>query len=107
MIIYSGSEVGALREFLGLDGYKSPPYGRAREAINVERFPKDESIEFSEAGFSEGINAPKDLLEKVVKVSEPLDSRPCTGILLLGENPNLLDRVIEEAVKVSMKIFLI
>ena len=51
--ILTGSEVGLLMHFLGLDDASSPLYGRYATIVRVERFTRDASIEFLKRGFNE------------------------------------------------------
>ncbi len=68
-IILTGSEIGLLLEFVGIDNPKSPLYGRYAEVISVERFTKEQSIRFLKRGFEEaGIRAREEQLEEVVNV---------------------------------------
>lgn len=72
--ILTGSEVGLLYKFLGFDEYSSSLYGRVHDEVVIERFSREKSAEFLEAGFSEaGINVSSEVLEKVV---DTLDGIP-------------------------------
>jgi len=51
-LVVSGSEVGLLYKFLGFESYESPLYGRAWDEVVLERFARERSIEFLEAGFA-------------------------------------------------------
>ncbi|MEM2725377.1 MAG: ATP-binding protein, partial [Candidatus Nezhaarchaeales archaeon] len=102
--LLSGSEMGVLHEFLGFSDHKSPLYGRAREVINVERFSKDKSIEFLEAGFKEeGVSPPREVIERAVEVFDGIPG----WLTLYGymsirrRNLNVIDQVLDEAVKVA------
>lgn len=103
--ILSGSEVGVLQEFTGFGDRESPLYGRVREVIVVERFMRDKSLEFLEAGFSEaGMNVPRDVLERAVDVFDGIPG----WLTLYGHmavrarSPNIVNQVAEEAVKVAV-----
>jgi len=52
-IIISGSEIGLLHDFLNVDDYKSPLYGRYIREISLNPFDKLTSISFLEKGFDE------------------------------------------------------
>lgn len=68
-IIITGSEVGVLREFLRLENPKAPLYGRYRREIVLERYSREQSLEFLEKGFKElNISVPKNELEEVVDI---------------------------------------
>ncbi len=52
-IVLSGSEIGLLKDFVGVDRPQSPLYGRYYYELVVERFPRDLAREFLEQGFRE------------------------------------------------------
>lgn len=65
--ILSGSEVGLLYDFLGVEDPNSPLYGRYFIEVKVNRFIKDQSMEFLRAGFREvGVVVPENELERMV-----------------------------------------
>ncbi|WP_394326730.1 AAA family ATPase [Thermococcus chitonophagus] len=65
--ILSGSEVGLLHDFLGIDDYNSPLYGRAYGEVTVEPFSRDLSKEFLRRGFEEaGVKISEEEIEKAV-----------------------------------------
>lgn len=67
--VLTGSEVGLLYNFLGLESHESPLYGRAYDKVVIERFSREKSIEFLEAGFAEaGVKVRREVLEKAVEV---------------------------------------
>ena len=66
--ILTGSEVGVLLHFLGLDDASSPLYGRYVSTVMVERFPRERSIEFLNRGFREAkMNVSDDILNAIVE----------------------------------------
>ncbi len=68
-IILSGSEIGLLRNFIGISNPKSPLYGRYALELMVKRFPKDLSIEFLKRGFEEaGIRVNRSIIEDAVNL---------------------------------------
>ncbi|WP_297436071.1 ATP-binding protein [Thermococcus sp.] len=65
--ILSGSEVGLLHDFLGIDNYESPLYGRSHREVVLKPFSKELSIEFLRRGFSEiGMDVPGEVIEGAV-----------------------------------------
>jgi len=65
--ILAGSEVGLLFEFIGVDDPSSPLYGRSLEIVALERFTREQSIEFLKQGFKEvGLRMPLEYLESIV-----------------------------------------
>jgi len=80
--ILTGSEVGLLYDYLGVDNPSSPMYGRYLVQLSLRRFTREESLEFLEKGFREaGFNPPKSYLEEIV---EAVDGIP--GWLTLAGN---------------------
>jgi len=60
--VLMGSEVGVLYGFLALEDRESPLYGSAKDEIVIERFSREEAIEFLETGFAEaGVSVPRGL----------------------------------------------
>jgi len=67
--IVAGSEIGLLRDFIGLNDSSSPLYGRHVKEIAVERFTREDSMEFLSRGFAEeGLHPPIEVLEKAVEL---------------------------------------
>ena len=52
-LIFTGSEVGLLHDFLGIDNYDSPLYGRTYAEIVLKPFKPDTSKDFLIKGFEE------------------------------------------------------
>ncbi len=73
-IILSGSEIGLLHDFLNVNDYNSPIYGRPLGEISLNPFDKSTSISFLEKGFNE-IKA-KINQEDIQKAVEILDGIP-------------------------------
>ncbi len=64
--ILTGSEVGVLKEFLRVDDPKAPLFGRYMREIYVDRFTREQSMDFLIQGFKE--------LEKEVELREVEDA---------------------------------
>lgn len=67
-IVISGSEVGLLHDFLGVNNYNSPLYGRVLKEISLKPFSKDLSVLFLKEGFEEMKIKPNFDLEKAVNL---------------------------------------
>lgn len=66
-VVLTGSQVGLLYDFLGVDDPSSPLYGRHFSEIKLKRFSKEESLDFLRKGFAQlGMQAEDDVLELVV-----------------------------------------
>jgi AAA+ ATPase superfamily predicted ATPase len=67
--ILTGSEIGLLEEFIGLEDPSSPLYGRYVKEIWLRPFTREESLLFLETGFDQfRMKANDQLLEKAVDV---------------------------------------
>lgn len=66
--VLTGSEVGLLTDFIGLEDPKSPLYGRVMEEIVVERFDNNKSLGFLKKGFEEiGMDVSNEILMEAVE----------------------------------------
>lgn len=100
--ILTGSEVGLLYDFLGVEDEKSPLYGRYFYSISLGRFSRDESREFLMRGFSEvGVKVDKGLIDYMVDI---FDGIP--GWLTFGANRYLEGRSIEEINEIAINVAL-
>jgi len=52
-MIFTGSEIGLLNDFLGESNYDAPLYGRLFETIETKKLHQQESYEFLKKGFSQ------------------------------------------------------
>lgn len=67
--ILTGSEVGLLYEFIGVEDPNSPLYGRYYHEIKIERFDKEASMNFLKKGFEElKFDVSEDVLEKIIEI---------------------------------------
>ena len=103
-VILSGSEVGLLRDFVGVGNPDSPLYGRYALELEVPRFSPGLSREFLREGFKEvGVDAPEALIEEVVSVFDGI-----VGWLVYFGRTYLdglrdLDSIVEAAVETALK----
>ncbi|WP_297481287.1 ATP-binding protein [Thermococcus sp.] len=99
-IILTGSEVGLLHDFLGINDYESPLYGRIGGEVYVKPFDEETSRAFLRAGFEEtGIKVPAEDIERAVSV---LDGIP--GWLVLFGVKYLEKRDFDNALKASLEV---
>ncbi|MGC9072466.1 MAG: AAA family ATPase, partial [Acidilobus sp.] len=64
--ILTGSEVGLLYDFIGVEDEASALYGRFFREVRLERFSPERSREFLRRGFEElGVNVDEDLIDEV------------------------------------------
>jgi len=72
--VFTGSEVGLLHDFIGIDDYSSPLFGRVYEEVEVRPFHRELSEEFLRAGFKEvGMKVPEGEIKRAV---DELDGIP-------------------------------
>lgn len=104
-IILTGSEVGLLLEFVGIDNPESPLYGRYAVTLNLERFTKEQSLQFLTEGFREaGMEVRKEWLEEVVNAFDGIPGwLTLYGSLSIFKGaPALLSEAKELAIKTAV-----
>ena len=103
--ILAGSEIGMLYRFLGFNNPSSPLYGRVRDELLIERFSREESIEFLKQGFSEAnMSVPEDIIEEVVDLLDGI-----VGWLayfgykfLQVKRADIVKQILEEAINMAL-----
>lgn len=99
-IILTGSEVGLLHDFLGIDDYESPLYGRVGGEIYVRPFDEKTSKEFLRTGFREaGLDVDDDTINRAVSI---IDGIP--GWLVLFGVKYLETRDFEKAMEATLNV---
>jgi len=106
--VLTGSEVGLLMSFIGAENPESPLYGRYREEILLEKFNREKSIKFLEAGFKEhNIEPDFNILQKVVdKLDGIVGWLTYYGYKAVREkklNSEILESVFEEAKAITSR----
>ena len=71
VFVLTGSQVGVLQDFLGLENPSSPLYGRYAKIIKLERLSREQAADFLEKGFKEA-GAKKPHLDEVVDALDGL-----------------------------------
>ena len=100
--ILSGSEIGLLTDFIGIEDPESPLYGRYSEVVELERFNRDLSLEFLRKGFEElRVNVSEELLERAVDSLDGIPGWLAYFGYLYSHNKKGLEDVIEEAVNLA------
>ncbi|MFA4719469.1 AAA family ATPase [Pyrococcus kukulkanii] len=99
-IILTGSEVGLLHDFLGIDDYESPLYGRVGGEIHIGPFDKETSKAFLKAGFEEA--GAKISEEEVEKAVSTLDGIP--GWLVLFGVKYMETKDFDRAIKATFDV---
>ncbi len=108
-IVMTGSEIGLLHDYLGVDDPRAPLYGRYFHEVSLSRFTPEQSMDFLLKGFGQvSISPPERLVQEAV---ERLDG--IVGWLVLfgrkamerGLSMRLIDEVFEEAKALAMSEF--
>ncbi|WP_338602429.1 ATP-binding protein [Sulfolobus tengchongensis] len=100
--ILTGSEIGLLYDFLGIEDQTSPLYGRYYYELNLNRFSRSESEGFLEKGFEEyNVKVEKNIIDDIVNF---LDGIP--GWLTLAGNYLVSGKSLEDVKKISIEIAL-
>jgi len=101
--ILTGSEVGLLYDFIGVDDPGAPLYGRVFHEIGLSRFSRERSLDFLRAGFKQaGVRAPESTLRAAVERLDGIVGWLVKfGAMSLRDGPNekTIERVLEEASK--------
>ncbi|MDI3517846.1 MAG: uncharacterized protein PWP09_1912 [Thermotogota bacterium] len=100
-IVLTGSEVGLLEEFVGIEDPVSPLYGRYIKEIYLKPFARETSMEFLRLGFKQaGMKVKESLLEIAVDVLDGI-----TGWLVyFGKTCLDLKKVDETAITSTLKV---
>ncbi|GAB6134584.1 AAA family ATPase [Thermococcus prieurii] len=108
-IVMTGSEVGLLHDYLGVDDPKAPLYGRYFHEVTLSRFTREQSKDFLIKGFEQvRVTPPEELIEAAV---EKLDG--IVGWLVLfgrrvlekGPSSEIVEDVFEEAKRLALEEF--
>ncbi|AJC72141.1 ATPase [Thermococcus guaymasensis DSM 11113] len=108
-IVMTGSEVGLLHDYLGVDDPRAPLYGRYFHEVTLSRFTREQSRDFLIKGFEQvGLAPPEALIETAV---ERLDG--IVGWLVLfgrrvlekGPSNEVVEEVFEEARRLALEEF--
>ncbi len=86
----TGSQVGILQDFLGVEDPRSPLYGRHIKLVHLARLERGQSPDFLRRGFREaGVKQPPEL-EEVVEALDGLIGWPTLygHAYISGKNPN-------------------
>ncbi len=108
-IVLSGSEVGLLYDFLGVDDPDAPLYGRYFREVRLERFDDTKSMGFLRRGFEQvGLEVDEGVLSYACEVLDGIVGWLVQfGLKCLEKGPSreVVEEVVEEASKLSMGEF--
>jgi AAA+ ATPase superfamily predicted ATPase len=104
-LVLTGSEVGLLFKFIGVDSGESPLYGRYMHVVSTRRLSFEESVDFLEKGFREvGVSIPRHIIESVARAFGGI-----TGwFTLFGYNCymniNICSESIDKIIKIAVEV---
>ncbi|BBE42798.1 AAA family ATPase [Conexivisphaera calida] len=100
-VVLSGSEIGLLKDFVGVDNPESPLFGRYYTEVRVERFPRSLSMEFLERGFKEaGSGVSEDVVERGVELFDGIPGWLVYYGMAVVEGRDM-DEILESAVSLA------
>ncbi|MCS4541390.1 MAG: ATP-binding protein [Euryarchaeota archaeon] len=107
IFILTGSEVGLLYDFLGVDDPEAPLYGRHREEVKLDRFSEEKSRDFLLKGFKQArVKASADVIDYAVKKLDGIVGWLTAfggKALKMGTRKEVVDEVLEEESKLSIQ----
>ena len=108
-IVLSGSEVGLLYDFLGVENPRAPLYGRYFREIRLEKFDYFKSRDFLVKGFEQvGLRVKREVVDYACeKLDGIVGWLVYFGLKCLELEPseNVVEEVLEEACKLSLDEF--
>ncbi|MFA4702165.1 AAA family ATPase [Pyrococcus kukulkanii] len=106
-VILTGSQVGLLYDFLGVENPRAPLYGRVWHEVKLERFSREESIEFLKLGFSQvNLTPPGWFLEEAVETLDGIVGWLVKlGVIAMREGftRQVITRMLEESSKLVLE----
>ena len=109
-LVLSGSEVGLLYDFLGVENPKAPLYGRYFREVKLERFDPSKSKDFLTKGFKQvGLDVEEDVIDYACeKLDGIVGWLVYFGLKCLETEPSkdLVEEVLVEAGKLSLEEFM-
>ncbi|MBC7113158.1 MAG: ATP-binding protein [Candidatus Methanomethyliales bacterium] len=104
--ILTGSEAGLLLDYLGIENPSSPLYGRSIKMITIERFTKDQSIEFLKQGFKEaGVTIPIKYIESITELFDGIPGwLTLAGNTIINKSGKIdLEKIKTQAIEIARK----
>jgi len=101
VFVLTGSQVGVLQDFLGVEDPRSPLYGRYVKTIKLGRFSHEQATDFLKKGFKEaGVKQP-DLEEVVDALDGLIGWLTLYGHTCVSEGKGELERFLKMAAKLA------
>lgn len=107
-IVLSGSEIGLLYDFLGIENPKAPLYGRYFKEVRLERFDKSRSIDFLKKGFEQiGLDVDEGILTYVYsKLDGIVGWLVYFGLKFIEAKDRKVEKTIEEVLEEASNLIL-
>ncbi len=109
-IVVSGSEVGLLYDFLGLENPRAPLYGRYFREVRLAPFTREQSIDFLRRGFEQfRVDVPEDVLEEAVeKLNGIVGWLVYFGLRYIEKRggDGVVEEIVEEAGRLALEEFI-
>ncbi len=104
-VVLTGSQIGLLYDFLGVEDPDSPLYGRYFSEIKLKRFSREESLDFLRKGFAQlGMQTEDALLEYVVDRLDGIVGWLVLFGLRCSETGKISKDVLEDVMKEAEKL---
>jgi len=109
-IVVSGSEVGLLYDFLGVENPRAPLYGRYFREVRLKPFTEEQSLDFLIKGFKQyGLEVPDNILREAVEMLDGIVGWLVYFGLKYIENRDggdIVREIVDEASKLSFEEFM-
>ena len=101
VFVLTGSQVGLLQDFLGLENPSSPLYGRYARIIRLERLSRERALDFLRRGFEEAGVEPPNLDEVVDALDGLIGWLTLYGHTYVSEGKVKLEGFLKAAAKLA------
>jgi len=105
IFIFTGSQVGLLHDFLGVDNPKSYLYGRHMSEIKLGNFSKNLSLEFLREGFKQiNLEVPEEILEYAYNCLDGIVGWLTEFGYRAYEAGNVSKEIVDQVVEIGAKL---
>ena len=108
-VVLTGSEVGVLYDFIGVEDPEAPLYGRHFREIKLSRFSYEQSLDFLKKGFEQvGVEVDDEVLELACRRLDGIVGwLVAFGVRCIerGASTEVVDEVLEEASRLAVSEF--
>jgi len=101
-LVFAGSQIGVLKEFIGVEDPYSPFYGRYMAEVELKPFSRELSLEFLKQGFTElSLKPDERFLEKAVDELDGIVGWLTFFGLKVAERRRFSEKTIEEVLDIA------